>query len=1049
MTRTVPPQDCGTELRRARVRATEHNGVDYVEADDAGTVLTVAFLGRAPGRLGPANIRIDGGRRITGIHAVELTTEVAEDPELDDLVHVTVNTAGDRSVYTLSIVEEDGSGRPGDAPYRGFDPRYASAEFSFTTACPSGTDCAETDVCPPPAHPAPVIDYTARDYASLRRALLDRMTLTVPAWAERHAPDLGVTLAEVLAYTGDQLSYQQDAVAAEAYLDTARHRVSIRRHVRLVDYAMHDGCNARTWVALRADRKVTLSEGDFRFAAVDLGMLDPRDRPELGTVISDEQLAGLPPAAAVEVFEPLVPGPLTIRPAHNRIRFWTWGEQECGLPSGATSATLMDDWSWHGESEEAEPAHDGPKRRALRLRPGDVLVIEEVLGPRTGAAADADPRHRQAVRLTSVRPGVDRLYGQPVLEVDWAAEDALTFPVCISARGGPDCELLADVSVATGNVLLADHGRDITYCGGSAEEVRTPPAETPPSTCEPPAFGCPDRATAAPAVELIHALLAAARAGTPLSGDDLAGLVPLLGQSTVDRAGVLPDAPAAEQAAALEALLAQISYPAVRSKFRPRLRQAPVTQCAVFPEPARVAAAQARLLAGIPVAARARVAELWRRVRAGDRLSRDERGELSVLFGARVLDELELDEHPRSALRELSVRFDQLLRGKLRRLGTLLARAGGGGVLDEGTVWELGQSWGAGYAAGLGAGDPRLAGPASAALVQDPRAALPAVEVREGTEDAVWLPRRDLLACGPRDRFFTGELEDDGTLALRFGDGRHGRRPPPATGLRVRYRVGNGKAGNVGAEAVDHLVLCCGVADGDGIDGVRNPLPALGGTEPEPVEQVRQLAPLSLRRTKLRAITAADYAELAGAVTGVQRAAAQLRWTGTSEQMHVALDPFDRHGTAGPELIEAVTAALARYRRIGHRLVVGTATTVPVDLELTVCLAPGHHWGTVATALRRVLGAGRSGFFHPDALTFGEGVRVSRILTAASTVPGVAGAVVTRLKRLFRPAGRELEDGLLTVGPLEIAQLDDDPDRPENGRLAIVRGPDQPHGGAR
>ena len=73
----------------------------------------------------------------------------------------------------------------------------------------------------------------------------------MPDWTERHVPDLGITLVELLAYVGDYLSYYQDAVATEAYLDTARRRISVRRHVRLVDYRMHDGCNARAWVSCR------------------------------------------------------------------------------------------------------------------------------------------------------------------------------------------------------------------------------------------------------------------------------------------------------------------------------------------------------------------------------------------------------------------------------------------------------------------------------------------------------------------------------------------------------------------------------------------------------------------------------------------------------------------------------------------------------------------------------------------------------------------------------------------------------------------------------
>ena len=68
-------------------------------------------------------------------------------------------------------------------------------------------------------------------------------------------PDIGVALVEVLAYVGDYLSYYQDAVATEAYLDTARQRISVRRHARLVDYRMHEGCNARAWVTVESGQR--------------------------------------------------------------------------------------------------------------------------------------------------------------------------------------------------------------------------------------------------------------------------------------------------------------------------------------------------------------------------------------------------------------------------------------------------------------------------------------------------------------------------------------------------------------------------------------------------------------------------------------------------------------------------------------------------------------------------------------------------------------------------------------------------------------------------
>jgi predicted phage baseplate assembly protein len=114
------------------------------------------------------------------------------------------------------------------------------------------------DLCPPPERDEPEINYLARDYASFRQLILDRLALIMPDWQERHVPDLGITLVELLAYAGDHLSYYQDAVATEAYLDTARQRISVRRHARLMDYALHEGSNARAWVCLATDTDLTL-----------------------------------------------------------------------------------------------------------------------------------------------------------------------------------------------------------------------------------------------------------------------------------------------------------------------------------------------------------------------------------------------------------------------------------------------------------------------------------------------------------------------------------------------------------------------------------------------------------------------------------------------------------------------------------------------------------------------------------------------------------------------------------------------------------------------
>ncbi|MBI0379331.1 putative baseplate assembly protein, partial [Streptomyces albiflaviniger] len=682
-----------------------------------------------------------------------------------------------------------------------------------------------------------------------------------------------------------------------------------------------------------------------------------------------------------------------------------------------------------------------------------------------------DPSHRQAVRLTSVTPAVDRLAEQPVLEVTWAREDALAFPLCLATRGGPDCAPVEDVSVARGNVVLVDHGRSLTFCCGTPETLTVPPVPAVAGFCDPPAFGCFDKDAGNAPARLIDSLLDRARHGRQLTPDDVRELFTTVGPEATGRAGIglesagqrrekVVPGTAYAQAEALRTLLAQSVYPGIRPRFRPVLHQAPVTQAVPFPDPRHIAAGQAEHLAAIPGRMRERLTELWRSARDRDGLSDEEIAELAVLFGLRVLERLELARHPVRALRELLHRCDRLLDAKLGRLAALTARARAGTVLDGRIAWEIAHSWGRAYAAGLRPEDPVLHGPA-AALVQDPRAALPAVTIEDG--DGTWTPRRDLLTSRPRDRHFVGELEDDGRIALRFGDGRYGATPKPGARLAVHYRTGGGTAGNVGPEGINHLVLCRDPEAADTgrplpVAGVRNPLPAVGGTEPEPVEQVRQLAPLDLKRTRHRAITAEDYAALAAELPGVRRAAAEIRWTGSVREAHIAIDAYGT-GTPPPALLDAVAHALEGYRRIGHDLVVGPARGVPLDIALEVCAAPGHQHGQILAELYRALGGrrlsgGRLGFFHPDALTFGEPVRLSRLVAVAAAVPGVLSVEVTRLRRLWHEGlegpkepddgtsyetshGEALEEGILRIGPLEIAQCDNDPDRPENGRLVI------------
>jgi len=1023
MTAAAPDLTCGAHRRNAALQAAGLTALDEVDVEvSAGLVrLTLWCTGPVPDPITVGNIRIDGGTPVT------VTGVRPGDGDPPAALLVTLAAPGDASTYTLRLVATGT-----DQPYPGVDPRQAAVTFTFTAGCPVDADCLPAP-CPPPRFPEPELDYLAKDYTSFRRLLLDRLTLLAPQWTERHIPDLGVTLAELLAYAGDQLSYRQDAVATEAYLDTARQRVSVRRHVRLVDYAMHDGCNARAWVCVQVSEALRqVAANQVRFVAGDLPGLP-------GPALQAQQLASIP-AASYQAFEPVAPQHLNWWPAHNQIRLWTWGDAECCLPAGTTSAALRD-------SQDADAT--------LHLHPGDLLIFEEVLGPRTGAAADADANHRQAVRLTTVAPGVDPVFDQPVLRVEWAREDALTFPLCVSSRGGPHCQDIDDVSVARGNVVLVDHGASIRWCDGPGETIDVPADPQVRVGCQDSA-GCitePD-----PLAAELAALSAACRGGTLLSCEDVALLETLVGAGPVARVGlarrstaggcVVTPEDASIQASLLDQLTAQLAYPPLPVTFRPALAGRPVTQSAPYPGDAVVARAKASYLRLIPAAARHRVDELRGAALDGHSVAAEDLGWLRTVFGGAIVRRAGLDSHPPPdplaqaiALAWLLSRFDELLAAKLSRLHGLARRAAAGRRLGGDVGWELAQSWGEAAAGGLSAAVTAAGPPARAALTQDPRACLPAVTLRSpGTGGATWVPRRDLLGSGPADRHFVGEADDDGVMHLRFGDGRYGAAPMAGSALIAAYRVGNGAIGNVPAEAITHVAFC--TLGQNAVTGVRNPLPAAGGVDPEPVAQVRAAAPLAPGRQLRRAVTAADYATLAGAVAGVQRAAAELRWNGSWYEATVGVDALDVADT--PEwLIDEVADRLHGVRRLGHDLVVTAADTVPIDLGVDVCVGAQYLQAHVTAAVRAVLGAGElpdgiRGFFHPDELTFGSPVRVSRIVARVAAVPGVSSVEVTRLRRLFGLDTGALAAGVLAFGPLEIPRCDSDPVRPDRGRLVLT-----------
>lgn len=998
---------CRDDRRREEVRKKGNlNGLDYVEVEEIVVgekkqpLLRVYLLGKFHGVVNKENVRIDGGVRVKGLVAthVKLVPGLREDD--DAILEITVNQWGDFSTYTLHVVKGDEYTRPGTEPLPGFDPLYAKVDFVFHGAASASPTCAPSQEAMA-LREEPEINYLAKDYASFRQLIFDRLATIAPAWQERHAPDLGLTLVEVLAYIGDQLSYYQDAVATEAYLHTARQRISVRRHLRLINYALHDGCNARAWVCIETDGDMPLWPAEVYFVSDTNQTMTSRN-----FVMSGRDMDEVP-SSQYEVFELLVDRSedqrIDLCVAHNCINFYTWDHRVCSLPTGATSATLRDE-------------DKGGERALKQLRAGTVLILEEVKGPRTGHMADADPHHRHAVRLTKVTPGSDELHAQPVVHIEWDREDALPFPLVISAIGdAPCCELIEDVTVASGNVVLVDHGRTVTE-----KESWIVPEQDAPTACE---------GEGQPANKLVQA-----------------------------------------------------------APFHPVLTHGPVTQSVPFPETRTIARQQATVIDQIIRDLRLRVVEIWRAVQqrkqeADERnvagLSVGEGAILTAIFGEELLADLnirpgpEATTHATKTLKKLLLREGRLLlpsssrqsvpsgrsvfAHKMQRLFALRECAYSGYRLTERDAQEVGAMFGLQYSEWLNPTNSRLYGSAQQTIRQDVREALPALTIQEERagekrEEKIhkkndegkkkWRPRRDLLNSRREDRHVVVEVDDREIAHVRFGNGDLGRRVEPGVAMKATYRIGNGARGNVVAGAISHLVYRSTTVSGSSIVRVRNPLPAQGGIDPEPISTAKLKAPTSLRSQLERAVVAEDYARLAERHPSVQRAAAELRWAHGWYEVRVFIDPL--HGVVLEEsLRDELARNLHAYRRIGHEVVVLPACYVPLEVAMTVTLHPHQLVDHVFEELRTVLGTGslpggRKGFFHPDLLTFGDSIYLSRLVAAAQAVAGVRNIEVTRFQRFGQPSNVAIQDGVLRIGAFEIARLDNDPNVPEWGTLALT-----------
>ncbi|MBC8488709.1 MAG: hypothetical protein H8D45_22010 [Bacteroidetes bacterium] len=310
---------------------------------------------------------------------------------------------------------------PGDFTYYNIfinDPRiddyFNDIVFSFKANCPNDLDCKPPDhVCPPEQEVDFPIDYNARDFWSFRNALLEFASFRYPDWKDRNEADVGNMLAEVMSALGDELAYYQDRIGREAYLETASQRRSYRRHALLVDYIVHDGLAASTWldVTVHVDKKGNIKVGTDVWALGDNGQ---RIDFEVGKGLFDRDTDGL-------INEYYVHSKL------NSLDPYIWDEDDTCLFVGTTELYI-------------------DKHYEAYLTPFDDLPPDKVPGKwallKTTPSDPSIPARRHMIRIIEVKDVMDSVLNKPITHIRWEQEQELPFEMDLNKNFEVRCNMV-------------------------------------------------------------------------------------------------------------------------------------------------------------------------------------------------------------------------------------------------------------------------------------------------------------------------------------------------------------------------------------------------------------------------------------------------------------------------------------------------------------------------------------------------------------------------------------------------------------------------------
>jgi hypothetical protein len=279
------------------------------------------------------------------------------------------------------------------------------------------------------------------------------------------------------------------------------------------------------------------------------------------------------------------------------------------------------------------------------------------------------------------------------------------------------------------------------------------------------------------------------------------------------------------------------------------------------------------------------------------------------------------------------------------------------------------------------------------------------LEIR--VNDILWKEVDYFLDHLPDERIYIVRRNNEGKTTVIFGDGINGARLPTGQeNIKAKYRKGIGVEGIVKANQLSQLMTMP-----LGVKSAVNPVAAGGAEDPEPLEEARTNAPLTIL-TLGRIVSLQDYEDFARAFAGIGKSFAS--WTWKNQQRHVYITVAGSNGELVDKNSSLYINLLNAIRNAGDpRVSLTVESYIPAFFQVVANLHIDPAY--LADLMKADVESRLRDTFSFAKRKFGQPVSFSEVI---SCIQNTKGVIAVDIDHLYRSDGeQDLADILESAVP--------------------------------